>query len=398
MNDCSRPTQPSMKQAAANGVRAIVLPGVDLQEIYISGIPADQSLASAAEQTRGLYETIAELLADRQAAVVQERVYGALEAEAEIAPTRGHVVSGGSSFDVVPPTYIEGSPCGADGLAGVHICAVAPESGASLGVEIVEHEGQPVGRLFEREEGRAIYLSGIAGTTRDEPMPPAEQAGRMFERAASTLEAYGFPYRDVVRTWIYIGDILAWYDDFNPVRTDAYTRFGLLGHGDDYLPASTGIQGRPPGQIECVMDLVAIGPSPGAEVTIGRLHNPLQNEAYSYGSAFARAMEVVIGGTRTVYVSGTASIDEVGDSIHLDDIDGQINRTVENIEALIGTRDLTLDDICQATVFLKHPSHVERFRELCAGTRFGELGVCMVADVCRPELLFEIDAVAGKRL
>lgn len=399
MSDSTLPMQPSIEGAAVDGIHIATLPGADLQEVYVSAIPPDQSEAAAGEQTRSMYAKIAELLVDRNAAVVQERIYGALAAESEIQAGRSRAISGATSFDRVPPTYLEGLPCGADGLSGIHIHAVAPGAGVDrLAVEPVLHEGQPVGRLFERPECRVAYLSGLAGTPRQEPMPATEQARRMFEKAAVALEGCGFPYRDVVRTWIYLGDILAWYDDFNPVRTEAYTRFGLLGQGDDYLPASTGIQARSPGQIECVMDLVAISPTGEGEVTIGRLHNPLQNEAYSYGSAFARAMEVVVEGCRTVYVSGTASIDEEGNSVHLDDIDGQVTRTLRNIEAIIGTRDLGLDDICHATVFLKRAEDIDRFRELCADTMFAKLGVCMVADVCRPELLFEIDAVAGKAL
>lgn len=398
MNDCSRPARSSVEHLTTNGVHTAILPGTDLREIYLSAIPDHPGPSSVPDQTRNLYEKAVELLGRQKATVVQERVYGALGAEPDIRAARHHSVANAAAFDGVPPTYVEGRPCDADGLSGVHICAMAPQTRGPVAVETILHEGQPVGRLFERPQGRLIYLSGIAGTTPDQPMARAEQAQRMFEKAASILQARGFVYRDVVRTWIYIGDILAWYDDFNRVRTEVYAGLGLLGQGDDYLPASTGIQGRSPGHLECVMDLLAISPTPGADGTIGRLYNPLQNEAYRYGSAFARAMEVVMGAMRTVYISGTASIDEVGESIHTDDIDGQIKRTVQNIEALIGTRDLTLDDVCQATVFVKRPADVPRFRELCAGTRFGEAGVCMIADVCRPDLLFEIDAVAGKGL
>jgi len=399
MSDCAHPTRSSVNREAADGIHTSTFHGTDLEELYISAVAQDTSASAVQKQTRSLYEQITQLLAERDAVVVQERVYGALGVAEQVGAARAEVVSGAASFDDVPATYVEGLPCEGDGLSGIHLYAVgSSEAARPVTVDRVLHDGQALGRALEREDARLIYLSGLAGTTPDQPMAATEQARCMFEKAAGALDQAGFGYREVVRTWIYIDDILAWYDDFNPVRTDAYTRFGLLGQGDDYLPASTGIQARSPGQVECVMDLVAVSPSPGAEVTIGRLHNPLQNEAYSYGSAFARAMEVVLGGCRTVYVSGTASIDEEGRSIHLEDIDEQIKRTIHNIEALIGTRGLTGDDICQATVFVKRAEDAARFRELAAGTRLGQLGVCMVADVCRPELLFEIDAVAAKAL
>jgi enamine deaminase RidA (YjgF/YER057c/UK114 family) len=390
MSQDTQPRGASAHRTTIDDIQVTHILRPDHEELYISANAREGASTTARSDAVDLYEPIAELVAEREATVVQERLYGALAVQAEAEAGRAAAVEGLRAFGEVPPTYLEGMPACGDGLAGAHLVAI---SGART--EPILCAGHATGRVTRTPAATYVYLSGLRGTSPDTPLPATEQTARMFETANDLLVNLRLQYRDVVRTWIYIGDILGWYDDFNGARNRAYAALGLLGQGDDYLPASTGIQARPPGCLELTMDLLAIQPTAGSDLRVERLHNPRQNEAYAYGSAFARAMEVVTGGARTVYVSGTASIDEFGQSIHQDDIDNQIVRTVQNIETLIGTRGLTQQDICQATIFLKDPGYIERFYALCAGTPLAELGVCMLADVCRADLLFEIDAVAA---
>ena len=62
------------------------------------------------------------------------------------------------------------------------------------------------------------------------------------------------------------------------------------------------------------------------------------NEAYSYAkpSSFSRGMRVDLGGLAVLFISGTASIDEQGRSIHVGDFRAQVCRTFSNITALLG--------------------------------------------------------------
>lgn len=387
-NNLGRETT-SIRRFTLGSLHVIHVARPDYHEFHVSANAPQQTAEAATTDAATLYGDMAAFLQEKGATVVQERLYGALRVQAEVDAARATAVEGCSSFSSVPPTYVEGMPAGASGLAGLHLCAIA---GALT--ELICHTQRAVGHRVTTSSAEYLYLSGLRGTTPDVALPAVDQAARMFSLANEVLQGLGFTYRDVVRTWIYLTDILAWYDEFNQARNRAYTAFGLLGRGEDYLPASTGIQARSPGYVELTMDLMAVRPTAQSDLHIERLHNPLQNEACTYGSAFARAMEVRTGGARTVYVSGTASIDEYGKTVHANDIEGQITRTITNIEALIGTRGLTLQDIAQATVFLKDPAYVEPFQRLCKGTPFADLGVAMLADICRPDLLFEIDAVA----
>jgi enamine deaminase RidA (YjgF/YER057c/UK114 family) len=132
--------------------------------------------------------------------------------------------------------------------------------------------------------------------------------------------------------------------------------------------------------------------------SISRLTNPSQLDAFRYGSAFARASVVRNGSTALIEVSGTAAIDEHGVSLYPGDIRAQIDCTFDKVQALLEQEDAGLSDICAATVFIKQPEFAEIFYEMAATRGLENFPcVCSVADVCREELLFEIDAEAVVR-
>ena len=96
---------------------------------------------------------------------------------------------------------------------------------------------------------------------------------------------------------------------------------------------------------------------------------------------------------RYVFVSGTAAIDERGTTVHVDDFEAQARYTLDAVEALLEGAGARLTDIGQGTAFLKRRSDAPAFERLVA--RRGMDAVPLVktlADVCRPALLFELDA------
>src|ERR1700729_717404 len=79
------------------------------------------------------------------------------------------------------------------------------------------------------------------------------------------------------------------------------------------------------------------------------------NEAYSYPkpSSFSRGMRVDLGGLAVLFISGTASIDEQGKSIHVGDFRAQVRRTFSNITALLEAEGATWRDIVRTTCYLR---------------------------------------------
>src|SRR5271166_5673042 len=79
------------------------------------------------------------------------------------------------------------------------------------------------------------------------------------------------------------------------------------------------------------------------------------NEAYHYAkpSSFSRGLRLDIKGITILLISGTASIDDQGRSIHLGDFRAQTRRTYENITKLLRAEGATWKDIVRTTCYLR---------------------------------------------
>ena len=75
------------------------------------------------------------------------------------------------------------------------------------------------------------------------------------------------------------------------------------------------------------------------------------NEAYAYAkpSSFSRGMRIDLNGLTILLISGTASIDEEGKSVHIGDFRAQMRRTFDNITGLLESEGCTWHDIVRTT-------------------------------------------------
>ena len=260
----------------------------------------------------------------------------------------------------------------------------------------IDWQGTPCGRRVDGSEASYLGLSDVARLLGHGHRDPETEARDTLHRTIDLLEANDWSFREVRRTWFYLDDILSWYDEFNTARNRVFTEIGLLnGSGPGLIPASTGIRGRNARGHRCTLDLLAFRAIGEHALDWGVLHNPLQNEAPEYGSAFSRGLIATTPSCRFLFVSGTASIDEAGITIHPGDFDRQARRTLDNVESLLASRGAVMDDICQATAFVKHRSDFDRLYEILRGRGLDELPmVFTVDDICREDLLVEIDATA----
>lgn len=128
------------------------------------------------------------------------------------------------------------------------------------------------------------------------------------------------------------------------------------------------------------------------------------NEAYDYGSAFSRGMRIDLGAFVILLISGTASIDEQGRTVHVGDLRAQTQRTFDNITNLLAAEGATWKDIVRTTCYLRD---IERDYKAFNEERtafYKEQGLNPVpastgiqAILCRPDLLIEIEAIAMLR-
>jgi enamine deaminase RidA (YjgF/YER057c/UK114 family) len=127
------------------------------------------------------------------------------------------------------------------------------------------------------------------------------------------------------------------------------------------------------------------------------------NEAYAYAkpSSFSRGMRVDLNGLTILLISGTASIDEHGESVHIGDFRAQMRRALKNITGLLDSEGATWHDVVRTTCYLRD---IDRDYEIFNEERtafFTELGLDPLpastgiqAKLCRPELLIEMEVIA----
>ena len=343
------------------------------------------------------YAQIGDVLSEKGMHIVQERIFGSLGVEEEVKAARTSAFQARDIPTDTPLTYIEGNPPWGMGFAGMIIRAVAVSKPGDQ-VWTMRDEGQPCGRGWRRNGVTFIILQNIQGIEKGPARinTPAMQAHRMIGRAEQILQTQGLSFREVIRTWFYLADILKWYDEFNEVRNAKYSDYGIMaasGRDSLSLPASTGIQGISPQRAACTMDLVATALDVDTRPAIVHMRNESQRDALCYGAAFSRGTFIREADVSLIEVSGTASIGTTGTTLYRDDIQAQINCTFDKIGNLIGQRGARYKDICAGTVFLKHPEHEAEYRKIARERDLDNLPcLCVVADICREDLLFEIDA------
>lgn len=366
----------------------------------ISLIPAGKALAFiVARPTDGncsaeaAYALIAKTLASNGLAVAHERLFGSLTDRQAILAARSRQLPASNDW---PVTFIEGTSPSGSGLAGVQIQAVRPD--AVEQVRTLNHQGQPCGRSWRREGRTYMILQSLDGVITGQDR--SAQTRAMIERAESILRSNQASYRDVVRTWIYLDHILDWYRPFNLARSEVYTRLGLMeppASGPTLLPASTGIEGRNPAGAAVTMDLLAVTEPQGRPSAIAQMTNLRQQDAFRYGSAFSRGAAIAESDSLWVQISGTAAIDGDGKSCFPGDTRRQIEMTLDCVDSLLSQQGLGLKDIASACLFLKHGSDLPCLQEILRRRGLQDIpGVCVVADVCREDLLFELDGIAAR--
>jgi enamine deaminase RidA (YjgF/YER057c/UK114 family) len=147
------------------------------------------------------------------------------------------------------------------------------------------------------------------------------------------------------------------------------------------------------------METIAKGPIEKRAMTnLGVL-----NEAFHYAkpSSFSRGMRIDLNGVTLLIISGTASIDENGVSVHIGDFPAQLKRTFDNITGLLESEGCTWKDVVKTCCYLRD---IDRDYDVFNALRtafYKEQGLDPVpasigiqAHLCRPELLIEIEAMA----
>ncbi len=253
------------------------------------------------------------------------------------------------------------------------------------------------------------------------PLGAYERTYSCFLMMRNYLAREGYSMEQILRTWLYQGDIVGpegmtqRYKELNRARTDIFEGKRFL---RDFLPsdftgevypASTGIGAD---DVDVLMACLAMK-TDRDDVVVKSLENPEQTSAFEYSSCyspkspkFARAMAHIADGVCKIFVSGTASITH-SETRHVDDVAAQTHQTLDNIEALIAGSNLqnhdisgfdaALDDLALARVYVKRPEDLDSCRTICRQRLGATPVIYTIADVCRSDLLVEIEGIAIAR-
>lgn len=229
-----------------------------------------------------------------------------------------------------------------------------------------------------------LLSTGVKGPSRE-----------ALESLDKKLKARGGSLADsCMRTWLFVRDIDVNYADVVKGRNLAFesTGMNIAGH----FIASTGIQGsvgHP--EVTLVMDSVSYLGVPHGKVKY--LNAPeFLNPTIEYGVAFERATAIDLPGRRQVFVSGTASINNRGEVEHPGDIVRQTERMIRNVEALLAEAGCSMSDAMHFLIYLRDGADapvVDRLFE----SRYPDVPrVILLAPVCRPQWLIEMECMAVK--
>jgi len=396
-----------IRKVSSEGVGYSVVDLNRVKHVFASAVP--KTGGTFLHQSHDALQTIESVVRDEIAlgTIVRQAIF--IRDIKQREECRG-IIEGFYGDDLPATSYIVQPPCGGKEIE-IEAWGVGQ---ADEGVEIhrysdnlvvVKHDGiawAHCARVVPQTDATKVY----------------DRSVNAFERMQSILASQGFRYEQVVRTWLYLGDIVGpegdtqRYKELNRARTDLYERIHFLrdhvppGFKGTVYPASTGIGTD---GTDVLMGCIALA-TDRKDLVLLPMENPQQTAAFDYGTEyspkspkFCRAMAVVVGECATILVSGTASIVNA-ETKFIGDVEGQTHQTLDNIEALIakanfdryGIPDLgaTLKDLALARVYIKNQEDYEKTRAICE-ERLGELPtIYAVADVCRPELLVEIEGVA----
>jgi len=284
-----------------------------------------------------------------------------------------------------PITWLESeaSPC--DAPAGMEMQAITD---GALPIRALRMHDRVVGSTWEDSHAYHCYLGDLRDEDTGRPAP--EQARRVLEDMVDALAQAGMTFRHVYRTWFRNRDILAWYRDFNQVRTEFFNQHKVF---EGVLPASTGISAANPCGAALVAGLWAMKPK-HADTRACVVNSPLQDSACRYGSSFSRAVEVDRGDLRHLTISGTASIGPDGKTMHVGDIHAQVDQTMRVVRAILNSRHMDWPDVVRSLVYYRHPTDIGAYARWAAKQRVVLPVIELNHTVCRDDLLYEIEVAA----
>ena len=197
-----------------------------------------------------------------------------------------------------------------------------------------------------------------------------------------------------IRTWIFVQNVDVNYAGVVKARNEVFVTQNLT--DKTHFIASTGIAGRHANpKVLVQLDTYAVDGLKKEQIHY--LYAPTHlNPTYEYGVSFERGTYIDYGDRRHVFISGTASINNKGEIMHSGDIRQQTQRMWENVETLLKEAECGFEHVGHLLVYLRDIADYGVVREMFE-ERFPDIPkVYLLAPVCRPGWLVEMECMAVK--
>ena len=304
--------------------------------------------------------------------------------------------------------------------------AQAPENGNYIGLEVFLEHGSSNKIIYKQFEDthyvvvehkgfKEIYASGLTGIINGDIYENSNMAFTLME---NILNVENLNFSNIVRQWNYIENIThipdkrenyQHYQIFNDVRSGYYNKSKFI-HG---YPSATGI-----GTDTCGVVINFIAISDVNNMKIVPVMNPGQIDAHKYSQTvlvgsgvykredksspkFERGKLVRTDEGTKIYISGTAAI--IGENtVFPTDVEKQTMVTINNIKNLVKSESVSkLGDIqpveksnySYVRSYVRHKKDIDIVKRLCEKHFRSDCFQCLISDICRDNLLVEIEGL-----
>lgn len=373
----------------------MVIPGVDVRSFHgalggeehyiLVEAPSDLSLEDQLRSLERRYADARRALGLAEETAVFRRIFVS-DVLNQIAAVKASALAQEPPGSPVAVSIVQQQPLpGAKvALLAYHIDSPDPVVKSRLSAHHVLVEKNGLGHVWSTR-----LCAGVHG-----PEISAEAQTRgVFEELTGVLTTRGGNLRDhCVRTWIYVKDVDVFYHGMVQSRTELFERHGLT--ADTHYIASTGIEGACAHQFDVVaMDAYSLlGMAPEQMSFLNDFERMCPTRDYKV--TFERGTRIGYADRAHHFISGTASIDDKGRVVHPGDVIAQLDRALENVDAILRSGAATLADMTHLLVYLRDPTDHPRVRAHLR-ERLPQVPALFVhGAVCRPEWLIEVEGIA----
>lgn len=346
--------------------------------------------------------------------IVKQTIFLSAQNKSEYFQNKQNIIAFATYyFGVLPPTSVLSQSPDNESIVLEIVCL----QGAKPTEITIKRNETASWSLFQRDGLKLIFAAGLCLDKESDDI--LIHSMESFAKVQHILKEEGMNFSDIIRQWNYIEQITEkigvdgkksqHYQIFNDVRSKYY-RLADFVNG---YPAATGI-GMNFGGIS--IDFIA-AKSENKSSVIG-IKSPVQVDAYNYTEAvlkencamydfcrttpkFERAKLFFTSEKKWIFISGTAAISGQ-DSADQNSVEYQTEMTIQNILQLVSVKNIqqqginiTEDPIINyLRIYVKYKKDMPVVKQICNRYFDGTPVVFVVADICRPELLVEIEGQA----